>query len=115
MRGLIRNRKVVTAIIFVFAVAGFLADFPGSPAIRIACGALAALTLIIVSFRFGFLAMVSAAYMILAFKLPLTFDPSSWYFGRSALTLATLTVIALWAFVTSLGGKPMFGRLAFDE
>ena len=46
---------------------------------------------------------------------PLTLDATLWYAGRSFLVLAACIALAVYGFVVSLGGKPMFGRPLFEE
>ena len=45
---------------------------------------------------------------------PLTLDVSSWYAGRSFVVLVACTALAIFGFVVSLGGKPMFGAPVFE-
>jgi tRNA A-37 threonylcarbamoyl transferase component Bud32 len=40
---------------------------------------------------------------------PLTIHPSDWYFSRTVMGLALCLSLAVYAFYTSLGGKPAFG------
>jgi serine/threonine protein kinase len=67
-------------------------------------------------FRFGILAYVA---MIFSFNLlisfPITMQPSSWYFGIGLTGLAILLAFAGYAFHTSLGGQPMFGRASLED
>jgi hypothetical protein len=39
----------------------------------------------------------------------LTLDPDSWYFGSSVVNLLLVTAIAVYGFIVSLGGQPVFG------
>jgi hypothetical protein len=66
--------------------------------------------------RFGFIAMVSVetAAIILIF-MPLTLDVSSWYARCSFTAVAIFAAIVLYAFRTSLGGRPIFGTPRLDE
>src|SRR5689334_21239569 len=41
---------------------------------------------------------------------PLTLHPSDWYFSRTVMGLALCAGLMVYAFHTSLGGKPAFGE-----
>jgi hypothetical protein len=47
--------------------------------------------------------------------MPLTFDASAWYFGRSLTALAILFALAGAGFVLALGGRAALPRLALDD
>jgi hypothetical protein len=67
-------------------------------------------------FRLGLLALV--AYLIfyfLLFDLPITTQISAWYSWVGLTGLALLLAFALYAFHTSLGGRPMFGRASLED
>jgi hypothetical protein len=71
-----------------------------------------AVLLIALVFRVGFLAMaVPLTMQTLLRGLPLTFDTDAWYAGRAMISFAEIGAIVLWGFVTSLGGRPLVGRL----
>jgi hypothetical protein len=66
-------------------------------------------------FRFGILALATTAFPVLMLiQMPLTSDPSSWYFGSSMLVAGSIAALALFGFRISLGGKPALPRLAVD-
>jgi uncharacterized membrane protein len=46
---------------------------------------------------------------------PITTQVSAWYFGIGLTGLTLLLALALFAFYTSLGGQPMFGRALLEE
>jgi hypothetical protein len=66
--------------------------------------------------RFGFLA---AAFFIFASQvvvfLPVTLEGGAWYAGSGYLALAIFAAIVLYAFRTSLGGRPMLGRASLED
>jgi hypothetical protein len=60
-------------------------------------------------FRCGLLsALVAMTVTELLGLMPLTFEPSSWYVGATVLTLGFIAGITLYAFLISLGGRPLF-------
>ena len=46
---------------------------------------------------------------------PITLEFSRWYGARSLFMLLVFGGLALYAFHTSLGGKPIFGRVSLEE
>ena len=71
--------------------------------------------LVVLVTLFGLLPTAVALYVFLIFAaLPMTLDPSQWYAGRSFGVLLLLAALAIFAFYTSLGGKPLFGTDLFE-
>ena len=67
-------------------------------------------------FRLGFLAM--ATELIVCYMLlypPISSQISAWYSWMGLTVLALLLALALYAFHTSLGGQPMFGRASLED
>jgi hypothetical protein len=54
-------------------------------------------------------------YRLAPLENPLTLDFTAWFAPRSTLFLLILLSIAAWGFYTSLGGKPVFGNLMYEE
>ena len=44
----------------------------------------------------------------------ITLDPSSWYFGRTIVTLLVFAAIAIYGFAISVAGRPIFKDTVFD-
>jgi hypothetical protein len=64
--------------------------------------------------RLGFLAFVVGAFVDgVLYNLPVTFDPSAWYFGNSAFMLGSVLALAAWAFHTSIGGRKLWNQDLF--
>ena len=67
--------------------------------------------IVAVVFRSGLLATAIMVYVCFTqIYLPSTTDPSVWYAGVSALSLAIVVGLAVYGFLVSLAGKPIFGR-----
>jgi hypothetical protein len=67
-------------------------------------------------FRLGFLAM--ATELIVCYMLlypPISPQISAWYSWMGLTVLALLLAFVLYAFHTSLGGQPMFGRASLED
>jgi hypothetical protein len=67
--------------------------------------------IVAVAFRFGLLSTAVMAYVrVTQIYLPSTTDPTVWYAGVSALSFAIAVGLAVYGFLVSLAGKPIFGR-----
>jgi hypothetical protein len=67
-------------------------------------------------FRFGLLAMAAFVfYGELLNKFPIAAQPSSWYFAIGLAGFALSLAFALYAFHTSLGNQPLFGRASLED
>ncbi len=71
---------------------------------------------VFVMIRFGLLALVTnfVVFNILQ-SFPLTTQGSAWYSGISLTGILLMAAIALYAFYTSLGGRPVFGGAMLEE
>jgi serine/threonine-protein kinase len=62
--------------------------------------------LALVALRFGLVALTAALYTAdMTLNIPLTLNPSAWYFTAAALALATVAALAIWGFYTALAGQ----------
>jgi hypothetical protein len=115
--GLAMSRGHWSAYAIFFAVTTLmncLFNETGNLGLDIAAGLLLAGLLTAVYVRRGLLAAM-AAQLVGGYNLPVTFDASAWYFPTCALGLAALAALAVYAFHTSLGGRPLIGgRLLQD-
>jgi hypothetical protein len=72
-------------------------------------------SLVFVLLRFGLLSLISSIlFLLVSSKFPIT-QLSGWYSGIGLTGLAFLLAFALYAFHTSLGGQPMFGRASLED
>jgi hypothetical protein len=56
--------------------------------------------------RFGLVTLAVALYTAdLALNIPVTLNPSAWYFTSATLALATIAALAIWGFYTALAGQ----------
>jgi hypothetical protein len=66
--------------------------------------------------RFGLLAIVAEQFFFSLLSLfPITTQMSAWYFGIGLTGLVILLALSLYAFHTSLGGQPLFGRVSLED
>jgi hypothetical protein len=71
--------------------------------------------MLFVFFRFGLLAVTACCFLFLSLIiLPIPLR-ASWYAGRGLMGLALAFAFALYAFYTSLGGQPLFGRASLED
>jgi hypothetical protein len=104
-RALLR-KSWLGAIAFVLLFAAAISLSSSYPAIEwpmqaILYGALAAAAL-----RFGLVTFAVALYAAnLALNIPVTLNPSAWYFTDATLALGTIVALAIWGFYTALAGQ----------
>lgn len=66
--------------------------------------------------RFGLVALTLAFFVNMMLNTnPITFDASAWYSGYGFAALAVLAAIVLYAFRTSLGGRPLLASSHLDD
>jgi serine/threonine-protein kinase len=112
----VTRRLAATWVIVVLLGSGILVgDVSGPVWCRVLFGVLGAVTVLILLFRFGLLAYSASAFTyVFVRRMPITLDPSDWFFGRSAFALAIVVALVFYGFVTSLGGKRWLPELKVD-
>jgi hypothetical protein len=71
---------------------------------------------IFVYFRYGLLmVVVSMSSALVLVLMPITVQPSAFYFKMGLTGLTLLLAFVIYAFRTSLGGRPIFGTPRLDE
>jgi serine/threonine-protein kinase len=112
MRVLLRNQKAAVAVcILVLALMiGF--ENVWTFAISMVLSALG----IFVLLRFGLVAFVFVTLTSYLFSVfPITLDVSAWYSGYGFAALAIYAALVLYAFRTSLGGRPLLSAPQLDD
>ena len=116
LRGLLRNRTAAIVATSAIAFVSGLQFVTGPIGVRSAALLLMAPIALVALFRFGLLALAAEMLVVtVAYRFPLTLDPSSWYFGRSLFVLLLMAALALFAFWRSLGGKPILPGPVFED
>jgi len=115
LRAIFRRMDVVTVVAVILGALS-VANLPSGPVpLRIAWAIAASCLVYVLIFRFGLLSIAVAAFTTITLSsMPLTNDPSSWYFGTSILVVAPIAALALFGFLVSLGGKSPLPKLALD-
>jgi hypothetical protein len=112
LRILIRNQKA--AVVGFIILWGVMYGFPSISVI--ALGMLSYAMGLFVLMRFGFVAAVFGNFAVSVLcGFPSTLDTSAWYFGYGFTALAIFVAIVLYAFRTSLGGRPLLASSHLDE
>ncbi len=71
---------------------------------------------IVLLLRFGVLALMAWGFVAVGIgMMPLTLDPSAWYFPASLTKMAVVGGLAVYGFLVSLGGRPLFGKGILGE
>jgi len=108
-----RSLKAAMILSFLVLSAGALDSFTGPQWIRIPGAMFAGALALVVLFRFGLLALAASTFTsLLIMRLPITFDTSLWYFGRSLFGVLVLAALAIYGFVIALGGKRFLPDIA---
>ncbi len=108
-----RERLAAVAVWLIMTVALSLTH---ETLIAVPFAALTALLVIVVLYRFGLLALISAIFFLhLMIFFPITSDFSAWYAADFVVTLIISLAVVVFGFYTSLAGEPLFrGSLPDD-
>lgn len=113
LRILLRNQKVAFIVwVLIWALTSAPTDISA-----IATSLISSVLFLIVLMRFGLvgLAFTLTPIVILQSLPPATLYGSAWHSRYGFATLVILAAIVLYAFHTSLGGRPVFGTPRLDE
>lgn len=110
MKVILRNQKfAITAFILIWALFAF-AQY------GIFAAVLLPIFSIFILMRFGLVALIICSFSPYIFVFsPMTLQTSAWYAPYRYLALAIFATIVLFAFHTSLGGRPIFGTPRLDD
>jgi hypothetical protein len=115
LRLLLRNQPAA-AVLFVLIFTVWEALNYDSLLLGIILEGLWSAILLLLLMRFGLLATAAALFfqnILVCF--PITTQLSAWYSGVGLAGLLLLLGLTLYAFHTSLGGRPMFGARLLDD
>jgi serine/threonine protein kinase len=114
MRTLLRNQ---TAAVIACVVAFALGTWPQNySAFTLTAGLILSALFFVLLIRFGMLAAASGWFAnYIFFRYPTIFDTTAWYSVYGFAALALFAAVVLFAFYTSLGGQPMFGRALLED
>jgi serine/threonine-protein kinase len=108
-------RLVLRKTWLAFVVFVILSSVPGSvttlnPVLFLAFNALGTVLYLVLLFRYGLLTTVVAGIgSNLLAVFPMTLDAAAWYAASTAIALTPLAALAVYAFRTSLAGRPALG------
>jgi hypothetical protein len=115
VRVLLRNKWISTIFCGLLFTATITAQSSSYLTITPLIIALACCVHFWVIFRFGLLALMAAVFFSnLLHLFPIT-TQSVWYSGIGITGLLLLLALPLFAFLTSLGGQPLFGRASLED
>ena len=115
LRALLRKEwAAAVAWVLLFTVFS-AADSQSAPIVLVFCLILSGLSVFLL-IRFGLLTLVANfVFWYVLTNFPLTTQGSAWYAGISLAGILLMAAIALYAFYTSLGGRPVFGGAVLEE
>ncbi len=115
LRVLLRRQWLAIAVFLAIAFGLGMASEPAYAVVNGVALALFMSMFLFVLIRFGLFAGLLAIFFSSWPAFALTVDPSSWYFGRSLVTMLVFAAIAVYGFVISLAGRPIFKDSVFDD
>jgi serine/threonine-protein kinase len=111
----VRRDWIAAALLSGLIIAAFGPGFARSGWVMSLFGFQLAL-FIVVMLRFGVLALVVWCFVGIAIALiPVTLDPTAWYFSASLTKMLVIGGLAVYGFLVSLGGRPLFGKGFFGD
>jgi serine/threonine-protein kinase len=100
------RKSWLAAIGFILLFTAFKSVSSDYPAVSWPIEAILYTVLTAGALRFGLVAFVIALYTAdLALNIPITLNPSAWYFTGATLALGTVAALAIWGFYTALAGQ----------
>jgi serine/threonine-protein kinase len=113
LRAIVRRNDVAIALAAAVIAVYYIAQIPGPPMLRAIIGVVHGALLYFVLLRVGLLALVVTGFVsVTAGRVPLTLDPSRFYFGQSMFVLVLLAALCCLGFFISLAGKRFLPRVA---
>jgi hypothetical protein len=110
------RRQWAAALAFVLLLAGFLSTLEGFAPNVLVFDLVTSGVFAFLLMRFGLLSVVANfIFWNILEGFPLTTQGSVWYAGISLAGILLMAAIALYAFHTSLGGRPAFGGAVLEE
>ncbi len=114
LRALLRNKWLAAAVFVAIwtALQGLQSSHPLiAVPVLVAIYFIAAVALV----RFGLVTLAVAAFTTDSIgNMPITMNPSVWYFGSTAIVVASIVVLAAWAFRTATAGRKLFAADLFE-
>jgi serine/threonine-protein kinase len=110
LRILLRSQKAAITVCAAFMVMASYANYGFAAAL------IGSALWFFVLMRFGLIAATFLLFASISIRqLPTTLESSAWYAGYGYLALAILAAIVLYAFRTSLGGRPLLAPSRLDD
>jgi hypothetical protein len=113
-RSVLRSQIAAIAVLTLFVVAGSILQSV-TLSLTIAPILASAFLTAFVTARVGLVAAITMALLPLClWSVPLAMQTTAWYSSVAMVQSGLLVALALFAFYTSLGGRPMLGRLPVE-
>ena len=109
-------RRELVAAIVVGVISAVALSLTQETLVAMPFSVLSAALVMIVLYRFGLLALITAIFFLhLMIFYPITSDLSAWYAADYVLTLIVCLALAVFGFYTSLAGEPLFRGTLRDD
>jgi hypothetical protein len=104
-----RRRAIAIGVVFLFLMLVHASE--NTPLLRWSAAAIIAAIITWVMVRQGLLALAALTFTVeTIITVPMTLDPSVWYFGYGLLGLAVLIGLAIFGFTAALGSHSAFAE-----
>jgi serine/threonine-protein kinase len=115
LRVLLRRPWVAYVVLVAISAAFAMTATPAAPVARAVTTTITVIIALFLLTRFGLLAFLVGIVFSYWQAIPLTMDPSSWFFPASVLTMLLFAGIAVYGFVVSIGGQALFRDPVFSS
>jgi len=107
-RLIFRRTWLASAALTMLAIPAFA---NGTSGFDIGLAAVLVTVNLVVLLKLGVVAQIAMLIVTFLMWLPLTLDPSAWYFGQSFSLLLLIAGLGMYGFLGALGGRPAFGLM----
>jgi hypothetical protein len=112
----LRKEWLVCAIILVLGTLVFSRQTANTSPLQLTCVAAEVAINLFVVLRFGLPAFwATLLFQMAAHRTALTLDLSAWFASNGGVAMLVLSAVAVYAFVVSLGDRPLLGKAFFAE
>jgi predicted Ser/Thr protein kinase len=109
LRALLRSQWLAAAVVMILVMLFGLSDSVNHPVISAALNLVPVATGLLVTIRFGVLAIISCYFTSgLLVLYPSTTDFSTWYAGSTIFAFVVVLALTAFAFHTAVAGRPLF-------
>jgi serine/threonine protein kinase len=112
----VRKEWLAIGVAFLLALIYYLVQWPELPVLNVFFIGVCVAGCLFVTLRYGLLSLALGLYFcFVLYQTPINLDFSSWYLGTSLVYMLALLGLAVYGFLVSLGGRPLFRKEFFQH